>query len=191
MGSPDEVSPEVSEAFTQGAEKVYLFPLVIDGRVAAVLYAAAGGERALDEAGLELLASSAAGAAEILNARVENARPLRREEPALNLISIEGVDMRDHSRGIARQAVAARAHWFARAEAARIRLFHKTELERGRAQHNIYSALRPQIDAARRSYKQDFLALSPVIADYLHRELVTLAHDDENLLGPEYPGSLV
>ena len=91
---------------------------------------------------------------------------------------------------IRRQALEARARWFARTEVARMRLTNRKALEQGRVQRNIYSALRPQIEAARRTYRQDYLAVSPVIADYLHRELVSLAYDDANLLGPEYPGSL-
>ena len=43
---------------------------------------------------------------------------------------------------------------------------------------------------ARGAYQQDFLAVSPVIADYLHRELLHLANDDASLLGPDYPGSM-
>jgi hypothetical protein len=192
IGSPAEVSPEVSEALAAPAtEKVYLYPLVIQERVAAILYATAGEGQTIDGAALELLAASAAGAAQILNAWVELARPLRRAATSPELISIQGVDMQAHTGGMVRQAVEARARWFARAEAARIRLFHRTALEKGRAQHNIYSVLKPQIDAARRSYQKDFVALSPAIADYLHRELITLAHDDASLLGPEYPGSLV
>ena len=61
----------------------------------------------------------------------------------------------------------------------------------GRAERNVYKVLKPEIDAARRTYRQDFLAVSPVIADYLNKELIKLAHDDASLLGPDYPGSLV
>jgi hypothetical protein len=58
-------------------------------------------------------------------------------------------------------------------------------------QRDIYSTLKNEIEAARRTYRQDFVALSPFIADYLHKELINLAHGDANLLGPAYPGSLV
>ena len=91
---------------------------------------------------------------------------------------------------VRRQALEARARWFARTEVARMRLFRRKALEQGRMERNIYSALKPEIEAARRTYQQDYLEVSPGIADYLHRELVSLAHDDANVLGPEYPGSL-
>jgi hypothetical protein len=73
---------------------------------------------------------------------------------------------------------------------ARMRVRRGEAVERGRAERNLYAALRPEIDAARRTYRQDFLAVSPAIADYLHRELLGLAHEDPNLLGPEYTGAL-
>ena len=172
-------------------EKVHLYPIVIRDRAVAILYAAAGDSQAVDGAGLELLTQAAAYAVQILTP--EESTVTRPAVPS-ELISIDGIDMRTHRRGtqaLLRQAVEARARWFARTEVARMRLFHRTALEQGRMQRNIYSTLRPAIDAARRSYSQDFLAVSPAIADYLHRELLELAHDDANLLGPEYPGSLV
>ena len=110
-----------------------------------------------------------------------------------DLIGIEGVDMRaiaGPAPEIRQRALEARARWFARTEVARMRLFQRKLVKRGRMERDIYRSLRPQIEAARRRYRQDFLAVSPVIADYLHRELVSLANGDVNLLGPEYPGSL-
>jgi hypothetical protein len=191
IGSPAEVSPRIAAALGHAAsEKVNLYPIEIQNRVVAILYATAGERTKVDGAALELLTYSAGSAAQIL-AQAVSAAP-RSAEP--ELISIAGVDMHAHSPGsgvLLRQAREARARWFARAEAARLRLLHGAALERGRAQHDIYSALRPEIDSARRNYRQDFLAVSPAIPDYLHRELLSLAHHDESLLGPDYPGSLV
>ena len=140
---------------------------------------------------MELLTGAAACAAQILAGKDS---PGVRQAPEPELIAIQGVDMRAHvgatARDIARQALEARARWFARTEVARMRLFRRKALELGRAQRNIYSALKPEIEAARQTYQQDYVEVSPGIADYLHRELVSLAHDDANLLGPEYPGSL-
>ena len=118
-------------------------------------------------------------------------------EPAgagINLLFLKigwfGLGRCGHRRCV-RAQIDSRARWFARVEAARLRLFHREALERGRAERNIYRALREQIDAARRTYTQDFLAVSPAITDYLDKELICLAHDDAKLLGPDYPGSLV
>jgi hypothetical protein len=164
--------------------------------VVAILYATPGDRGSVDGAALELLAHAAGTAAQILAplAPVTQSPAPAPAATAPELISIAGVDMRSHSgssRAILRQAREARARWFARARAARIRSQHRAALERGLVQHDIYRALRPEIDAARGAYHQDFLAVSPVIADYLHRELLRLANDDASLLGPDYPGSLV
>ena len=185
VGSETEVSKRIANALPLApGEKVYLFPMVIQEKVVAVLYVT----QASDRAALELLAGAAAAAAQILAS--EQSPAVR--QPAPELIPIEGVDMRAHLGpvDIRRQALEARARWFARTEVARMRVFRRQVLEQGRMERNIYRVLRPEIEAARRTYRQDYLAVSPIIADYLHRELVSLAHGDVNLLGPEYPGSL-
>jgi hypothetical protein len=192
IGSPAEVSARVIATLAHApAEKVHLFPIVIEEKAVAILYATAGGMQAVNGAALEWLTQAAAYAVQILSPSVsEAARPAAQPE----LISIDGVDMRKRTGGtgaILRQALEARARWFARTEVARMRLFQRTALDQGRMQRDIYSRLKPQIDAAQRRYRQDFLAVSPPIADYLHRELLSLAQDDASLLGPEYPGSLV
>src|SRR5690606_28802908 len=66
IGSPGEVSAQVVEALGHAAdEKIYLYPVVIQDRTAAVLYATAG-RPFVDGAALELLAQAAADAARIL-----------------------------------------------------------------------------------------------------------------------------
>jgi hypothetical protein len=187
IGTEAEISKRIANTLPNApGEKVYLFPMVIQEKVVAILYVT----QASDRAALELLTGAAAGAAQILaSEQSAGVRQAPRE-----LIAIDGVDMRAHvgagADDIRRQALEARARWFAKSEVARMRLFKRRALEQGRAERNIYRALRPEIEAARRTYQQDYLAVLPVIADYLHRELVSLAHDDVNLLGPEYPGSL-
>jgi hypothetical protein len=185
VGSETEVSKGIANALPLApGEKVYLFPIVIQDKVVAILYIT----QASDRAALELLTGAAAAAAQILAS--EQTSAVRQLAP--ELIHIEGMDMRTHvgASDVRRQALEARARWFARTEVARMRLFQRKALERGRMEHNIYRVLRPEIEAARRTYRQDYLAVSPVMADYLHRELVSLANGDVNLLGPEYPGSL-
>jgi hypothetical protein len=191
-GTAAELSTQIVNALAQPpGEKVYLYPMVIEEKVVAILYVTPGGRQTVENAALELLTGAAAGLARILAS--EESSVVRKAAP--ELIGIEGVDLRASVRSAApdlrRQALEARARWFARTEVARMRLYQRKALELGRVERDIYSALRPQIEAARRAYAQDFLAVSPVIADHLHRELVRLAHDDANLLGPGYPGSLV
>jgi hypothetical protein len=190
IGSPAEVSARIVETLGHApGARVYLYPIVIQEKAVAILYATAGSRDMVDSAALELLTHAAAAAARILSAEFQP--PVSEPRPdASALVRITGVKKRAQT-DLRRQAREARARWFARAEVARLRLSHPAEVEKGRMERNIYSALKPEIDAARRSYREDFLAVFPVIADYLHKELVSLAHDDANLLGPEYPGSLV
>jgi hypothetical protein len=62
----------------------------------------------------------------------------------------------------------------------------------GRSRRNLYEALRDHIDAAREQFQRDFFARCPSMVDYLHVELVrTLANDDAELLGENYPGPMV
>jgi hypothetical protein len=201
IGSESEVSPAILDALGQtGGEKVYLFPIVIQEKTVAILYAVAGIAQEVDTAALELLTNWAGSAVQLLapeeTSTARTARnPASAEIAPTELVAIAGIDMGAHAsvpvRDPKQESLEARARWFARVEVARMRLFHREAVERGRAERNIYSALREQIDAARLAYRQDFLAVSTGIADYLDKELIGLANDDANLLGPEYPGSLV
>ena len=54
------------------------------------------------------------------------------------------------------------------------------------------TALREQIDTARQQFQKSFLSKSPTMVDYLHLEILrSLAHDDDRLLGQNYPGPMV
>jgi len=89
------------------------------------------------------------------------------------------------------QRVHLRAQRFARVRVAEMRLDHAADVETGRARRNLYDALGEPIDAARASFRTYFDAC-PSMVDYLHLELVrTLAHDDPELLGENYPGVMV
>lgn len=195
LGTPGEVSSRILNALAHPAgERVHLYPVVIQDKTVAILYALAGRRESVDGAALELLTHAAGMAAQILS----EPRPIEPlpEAPVPALVTIKGVRLRANE-GVAareplrREAIEARARWFARAEVARMQVFHRTAVERGRVERDIYSKLRNEIETARRTYQQDFLAVSPFMADYLHKELINLAHGDANLLGPAYPGSLV
>jgi len=80
----------------------------------------------------------------------------------------------------------------ARVRVAEIRLYHSDELRQGVFDGNIYKHLREPIDNARSNFLQNCLAQSPTLVDYLHLEILrSLAHDDERLLGSDYPGPMV
>jgi hypothetical protein len=85
-----------------------------------------------------------------------------------------------------------RAQRFARVQVAEIRLYKSENVKKGRASRSLYTSLQTEIDAAREAYRNDYLSASDTMVDYLHPELVrTLANDDAELLGPDYPGPLV
>jgi len=90
------------------------------------------------------------------------------------------------------QQIHLRAQRFARVQVAEIRLKEGAAVQAGRLRHNLYEVLREPIDAARELLRKDFFANCPSMVDYLHVELVrTLANDDVELLGNDYPGPMV
>jgi hypothetical protein len=90
------------------------------------------------------------------------------------------------------QKIHLRAQRFARVRIAEMRLREPEPVHAGRAQRNLYAALRKPIDAAREKFRKLFVMPCPSMVDYLHLELVrTLAHEDPELLGEDYPGPLV
>lgn len=89
------------------------------------------------------------------------------------------------------QQIHLRAQRFARVQTAEMRLFEADAVQAGRSRHDVYGAVRERIDAARKSFHEQFFSTCPSMVDYLHLELVrTLANDDSDLLGKDYPGPL-
>jgi hypothetical protein len=84
-----------------------------------------------------------------------------------------------------------RAQRFARVQVAQIRLYQSEKVKNGRAAHDLYTSLKEEIDSARAAFRTDFLNASDSMVDYLHLELVTtLANDDAEVLGKDYPGPM-
>ena len=80
----------------------------------------------------------------------------------------------------------------ARVKVAEMRLYHAEDLRKGVSETNIYGALAREIDRARAGFLQTFLSKSPTMVDYLHLEILrSLAHDDDRILGQDYPGPMV
>ncbi|HUP03800.1 MAG TPA: hypothetical protein VMU19_07425 [Bryobacteraceae bacterium] len=186
---PESVSPELAAFLGLPAGgRAAIFPVV--SRDAAVALAFAWGE--VETAAIELLAEAAGavwsgigrpapkglvGIAPALSAEAEDEEAA--PSPWQDLSPEE-------------QRVHLRAQRFARVEAARIRLTYGAEVQAGRAQRNLYAALAAPIDAARASFRKDYFEACPSMVDYLHLEFVrTLAHDDPELLGEDYPGVML
>jgi hypothetical protein len=79
----------------------------------------------------------------------------------------------------------------ARLRVAEMRLDRPGRLEQAVFAGNIYSAFREDIDRARDEFLKQHLTKSTTMVDYLHLEILrSLAHDDERLLGADYPGPM-
>jgi hypothetical protein len=177
--------------------RAYIYPLVANGRVPALLY----GWGAVQGAALEMLAQVAAAVWDSLVApeapapEAPVAETPQPEEPPLVTIApapapapVSAWDALPP----ADQAVHLRAQRFARVQVAEMRLQDAAAVQSGRTERNLYGALRPRIDAARVTFRDTYFAKCTNMVDYIHVELVrTLAHDDADLLGKDYPGPLV
>ena len=181
---------------TAGA-KTYLFPVVVNDSVAAILYAEEGEDATIEPAALELMASAAAmsltirrNAAAQANApaglvgvtAAASGSPTGSAAELGNLIS---------SLSREEQELHLRAQRFARVQVAEMRLYKSNLVKQGRANQNLYASLREDIDLSREAYRVQFMSNGKSMVDYLHVELVrTLANDDGQLMGVEYPGPL-
>jgi hypothetical protein len=179
-----EVSPALADLLGHGpTDRVSLFPVAPRGRVAALLYAWGAVEGPV----LELLAETAAAVwsgfvppAPSGLVTIAPAAPAGGPAAAWDLLSAE------------HRQVHLRAQRAARVRVAEMRLYQAAEVQAGRACGDIYGALRKPIDDARAALRENYFARCPNMVDYLHLELVrTLAHDDPELLGKDYPGPLV
>ena len=73
-----------------------------------------------------------------------------------------------------------------------MRLYDADAVQRGRTHCDLYGALRGRIERARQAFHKKFFSTCPSMVDYLHLELLrTLANDDPDLFGKDYPGPLV
>jgi len=179
---------------TMGA-KVYLFPIVVQDKVAAILYTEPG-EAPLEPSALELLATVAGLALGLRRAANETKAPVGMVQieaaaapavdPARSLVNLMASLSRED------QELHGRAQRFARVQVAEMRLYKSNLVKAGRENSALYPALRTDIDQARGAYQTQFLSdITKPMYDYLHVELVTaLANNDETLLGAEYPGPL-
>jgi hypothetical protein len=90
------------------------------------------------------------------------------------------------------QQIHLRAQRFARVQVAEMRLYEADTVQAGRARGDLYDVLRQPIDSAREKFREQFFSQCSSMVDYLHLELMrTLAHDDPDLFGKDYPGPLV
>ena len=178
----EPISAWVGEA---EGERFSLFPLLVRQRVAGILYADSRAGR-VDAAGLELLAGVASLALESRSGASETRAGLVGIAPANNKPISSWFALPKEE-----QDIHLRAQRFARVQVAEMRLYRPREVKEGRANRDLYASLKREIDSGREAFRRDYLSSSPTMVDYFHLELVrTLANDDAELLGPDYPGPL-
>lgn len=193
-----QVSAQLAQRLAHSPEsRVFVYPIVVQiqagHRPAALLYAWSdaplAAPSAVQTSALELLAQVASAAWEAL----EPPPPARPAPPPL--VSIAPVPKAANpwdALSVEEQQIHLRAQRYARVQVAEMRLRHAAAVQSGRRRRNLYASLRDLIDAARDAFRKEFFAKSPTMVDYLHLELTrTLANDDADLLGKEYPGPLV
>jgi hypothetical protein len=185
MATAGEISGELASLLGRGPqERVHVYPVTVAGRARAVL--CAWGD--VDGSAAELLAQIAAArwhampaSSGMVQVTLPEAPRNARSAASSNWDALSSEEQRIHLRAQRR----------ARVEVAEIRLYAAEAVESGRAQNDLYAALRPRIDAARQSFQKQYFSATPTMVDYLHLELLrTLAHDDPDLLGKDYPGPL-
>jgi len=198
LGTGAEISPVLADAFSRTLQatqdpKAYLFPVVARHTVVAMLVASgvkvcAPIELLCEAAGMRLAAS---GQPAVSSTQQPNAAGLVQLAPGVPASETSGPrswdDLTQED-----QKLHLQAQRMARVRVAEMRLYHEKELRSGVAGADIYGALQNQIDAARDRFLQTFLSKSPTMVDYLHLEILRgLAHDDDRLLGHNYPGPMV
>jgi len=194
LASASEIPAALADALAANEDRVYLFPLTARQEVVAILLAAG----TVYAPALELLCGTAGLTMEILSPRI----PVLKALPTHDLVQIAApvlpagattAEPRAWTDLTAEdQKLHLRAQRVARVKVAEMRLYRAEELRNGVASGSIYKALHTEIDAARSAFLQAFLSKSPTMVDYLHLELLrSLAHDDDRLLGEDYPGPMV
>ena len=170
----EELSSEIAGLLS--GERVYLFP--IGKKATAVLLA----QEPANVAALELLTAAAGGSG-------DGSKPLVLTGigPATTSPRSSWVDLPK-----AEQEMHLRAQRFARTEVAQMVLHKVEQVHGGRASKSLYEALQADVDAARETYRSEYLANCPSMVDYLHLELVrTLGKGEADALGASYPGPLL
>jgi hypothetical protein len=188
--SPSEVSARLAALAGHGpADRASIFPVVAGEHVPALVYA--WGVRQVSA--IELL-TQVAGAVWIVP--VAGPPPVPEESPELVQIAPAPPKPEPASTWESlppeEQQIHLRAQRFARVHVAEMRLFEPEAVQTGRTQRNLYEALRQQIDSGRARFRQDFFGACASMVDYFHLELVrTLANDDAEMLGMDYPGPMM
>src|SRR5271157_367938 len=200
--TPGEVSGELVELLGHSPlGRASIFPVVAGDHVTVLLYAWG----AVQGPAIELLTQVASSVWEALTEPAVP-EPVAAEPAAGEMVSIAPLQSPPAAEAPVQPKAAAswdqlppeeqrvhlRAQRFARVQVSEMRLFKPDAVQSGRAERDLYHALRTEIDGARETFRASFFVPCPSMLDYLHLELVrTLANDNPELLGGDYPGPIV
>jgi hypothetical protein len=184
--TPAQLSSALAETLAAPNGTAYLFPLKVRLEVVAAL-AAAGTVHA---GAMECLCEAASLKLEILlPPPPPPPPPPAPQPPEVKEASREPSAWESLSPELQRMHL--QAQRFSRVKVAELRLYHADAVRDGRTKSDLYGALQGEIDRLRSEYQKDFAGTLTMV-DYLHLELLrTLAHDDDRLLGANYPGPLL
>lgn len=169
-----------------GGDRMAVFPVTGHAAVAALV--CAWGK--VEAAGIEILAQVAAEEWDRVARVAAQVAADAATAAALAAAAAEKGSWDDLS--AAEKRIHLRAQRFARVRVAQWRLGDGVAVRSGRAHGDLYGELKAQIDEARDGFHKEFFAGCPSMLDYLHLEMVhTLANDDAELLGNDYPGPLL
>jgi hypothetical protein len=195
-------SAEVGAALStkNHSDRARIVPILNGSRVVAILFAAgteaadANVNTSVDINGLELLTNIASLALErkgndLLHTQLAPAAgtpaPVAEKKSGLPRKLAAWAHLSDEQR-----MSHSRAQRMARVKVAEMELSKPEACRAGRREGNFYLFLKREMDAARDSYRKQFMA-APGMVDYLHLEIVGNAlGGDEQKLGADYPGQL-
>lgn len=185
-----ELSEGLTAMFDEAPDKAALLvPIATVERVVGILYV----EEPSARGALEAIATVAGVVLENHLGTVEHARPsttVRSASDAQVVRPVMEPVVERMALPLPGQAQL-QAQRFARVRVAEMLLRLPREVKQGRIERDLYVRLRPEIDRTREAYRRQFLEESPLLADYVHDELVrTLAKNDAGMLGSEYPGKM-
>jgi hypothetical protein len=195
VNTPSEVSADLVELAGPAAEgRIFIFPLVVRDHVAALVYTWG----TVQGSTMELLTQVAAGVwgelsrpAPVELVRIATAPPVPFSLPVPPSPPVTNAASAWDRLSPEDQQIHFRAQRFARVQVAEMRLYQAEAVQAGRARARLYETLRKPIDTARDRFRQTYFSPCTSMVDYLHLELVrTLANDDPELLGKEYPGPM-
>jgi hypothetical protein len=187
-----ELSESLAAFLGHETFRSYLFPLAARQEVTAVLYADSDD---IDVAALELLTATAGAVLDHSPSLPPVSPPSAAPPPAETLVTIAPAPKPEilswFTLSREDRDLHLRAQRFARVKVAGIRLYQSEKVKNGRTAHDLYTSVKVEVDSAREAFRDEFLNASDSMVDYLHLELVrTLANDDVELLGQEYPGPM-